>query len=125
MDQIKFRAVIPERNATIFFTLESLLKATFSNREILWEWLKAGNQPNQYIGLQTSDGADVYETDVIQTEEIRWLVEEIGALERDENNNGMCASPFGNGTNYFIDEGILKGKIIGNIINDPNLIEEE
>lgn len=42
MDEIKFRAIIPERNCKIFFTLEDLVMKPFpkfSIREILIPWL--------------------------------------------------------------------------------------
>lgn len=47
---LEFSADIPERNANnIKFTFKSLLENKFTNRELLWPWLKAGNLPSIYI----------------------------------------------------------------------------
>lgn len=123
MKHKQFRAVIPEKNAVIYFNLVDMISPKFSNRNILFPWLRAGNRPNQYLGIETKGGGPVYEYDVIETEEYKWLVEEIGTLERDGVNRGLCVSPFGDGNNYFLEDSILAGKIVGNIDANPNLIE--
>lgn len=63
---LKFRAVIPERGASINFTLQDLLEDNFSNREILWPWLKAGNQPDRFTGFTDKYNIAIYENDVIK-----------------------------------------------------------
>lgn len=73
----------------------------------------------QYIGLETLNEKDrLFEGDVLLIKGTKWLIEPIGSEERDGNQYGLCASPRGNGDNYFIDNSILEGRIIGNIFTD-------
>lgn len=78
----------------------------------------------QYIGLKNKNGKEIYEGDWIKADNQKWLVEPIGSLERDGHYFGLCVSPDGNGDNYFIDESILKGEIVGNIHENPELLEK-
>lgn len=77
---------------------------------------------SQFIGLKVKDGTEIYEGDIIENDDYIWLIEPIGSLERDGNNYGLCASPRGNGENYFIDDSVLNGVVIGNIDENPELL---
>ncbi len=63
---MKFRAIIPERNATLYFTLKDLLEDKFSNREILWKWLEEGNQPDLFTSAKDKDNREIYERDIVR-----------------------------------------------------------
>ncbi|WP_438310865.1 YopX family protein [Sporosarcina sp. FA9] len=82
----------------------------------------------QYTGVKDRDGVEIYEGDVIQTNalkenEFRWLVEPIGSEHADGGRYGICVSYYGDGDNQYLDDGILKGEIIGNIYENPELLE--
>ena len=77
---------------------------------------------SQFIGLCTSSNQKIYEGDIIRYQNMTWLVEPISSLEKDGRNWGLCVSLNGSGNCYFIDSSILKGKVIGNIIDNPELL---
>ncbi|PGB02060.1 YopX family protein [Bacillus toyonensis] len=76
----------------------------------------------QFIGQNDSKGTKIYEGDIIETSENRWVVESIGSKERD-GQIGIGASVNGDGENWPIDESILSGTVIGNIFLNPELLE--
>jgi len=129
--EIKFRAVIPERNTTIFFDLSDLVhparKDLFSKRELLIPWLLAGNIPDLFTGLKDKNGKEVYEGDVVRhdyyyehgqwgerksfTHTIKWNDERCGFYPM-----------FATGNYEFPRDSI---EIIGNIYESPELLESK
>ena len=75
----------------------------------------------QFIGLTDVDHNDIYEGDLIQQDEIIWLVEPIGTIEHDNRYYGICVSNIKSGRTYIIEESILQGKVIGNIFENPEI----
>lgn len=68
MEELKFRAIMKDRNAIKYFTLQDLVnpKTLFSIRELLIPWLLEGNQPDRWIGLRDEDKKEIYEGDVLR-----------------------------------------------------------
>jgi hypothetical protein len=66
--EIKFRAVMPERNATVYFTLKDLIdpQPLFSTRELVIPWLRKGNKPDLYISHKDINNVEIYEGDIVR-----------------------------------------------------------
>ena len=127
MQDIKFRADIPKRNATIIFTLEDLImahlqKELFSIREILIPWLLSGNIPDRYTGQKDNNGVEIYEGDIIikPANRNRYLevvfADDIACFEAVHSVGARALSGYVNS-----DGGVL---IIGNRCKNPELLEE-
>ena len=121
MGEIKFRAVIPGRNAIVYFDLKDLINPRFSVRELVIPWLLAGNEPDRYIGLKDRLGREVYEGDIIRwwnltggmhTEKVEYYVGTEG--------DGYQMAGFVLGCDWQ-----EQFEIIGNIYKNPELVPSE
>lgn len=128
MREIKFRAIIPERNATIFFTLKDLLDNKFSNRELLWPWLKDGNQPDEYAGRKDKSRVEIYEGDICKVESLEFPEtdkEKIKSIFISEIIFRFCCFEWYDGYNYWtIDQPCWRMEVIGNIYENKELLME-
>ena len=118
MNEIKFRAVIPKRNAIIYFTLKDLIQDKFSNREILWKWLEEGNQPDLFTGFEDKNRREIYGGDIVKCNDgycgvVIWKRD--GFVLDFFNNKKKIPSLWYNAENSE------RIEIIGNIYENPEL----
>ena len=118
MKELKFRAVIPKRNAIIYFTLKDLIQDKFSNREILWKWLEEGNQPDLFIGAKDKNNREIYENDIAKLRKAE------GIVEFRKDYGCWDISPLPPSNCYFVmwEENWSEVEIIGNIHENPELV---
>lgn len=132
MKTMKFRAIIPERNATIYFDLNDLARLSdlndiprlhekFSTREILVPWLLKGNVPDLYTGQKDEKGKEIYGGDILvpfpnEYNEPPYTVEfSVGAFTLTRPHAIVKTFwEFGN-----------QWKVIGNVTENPELLEEK
>jgi len=132
MKEIKFRAVIPKRNAIIYFILKDLIQDNFSIREILWKWLEEGNQPDLFTSFKDKNRKEIYESDVALIDVGNSLleIEEQYIVRYDDMNASFCFESNNGNKIYLIKFGnpdfFIKNKvaIVGNIYEDPELLRE-
>ena len=90
-----------------------------------WHWM-------QYTGLKDKNGKEIYEGDIIiglfaevfGSEDIPCLIEPIGTEEVSEGYLSICASPRGKDGCYALQLGEENIEIIGNIYENPELLNE-
>ena len=128
MREIKFRAVIPERNATACFGINDLFNPIFSIREIVIPWLKAGNVPDRFTGLHDKNGKEIYEGDILSDGLYRGAVE-FGDFYRMADCGGDSFSAIGWHMDGIYDEDdqvslseFDDSMVIGNIYENPELL---
>ena len=121
MCEIKFRAVISERNAVIYFDLTDLVhpsrKDLFSNRELLVPWLLEGNEPDEFTGLKDKNGKEIYQSDII-LHFINSLETERTIVDYVPTSGGFepfCKKPWWRNTSDDVE-------VIGNIYENPELM---
>ena len=118
MKELKFRAIIPERNAIIYFTLKDLIEDKFSNREILWKWLEEGNQPDLFTGFKDKNTKEIYEGDIVRCNDEYCAVV---IWKRD----GFILDFFGSVKSvpslWYNAENSEKIEVVGNIYENPEL----
>lgn len=78
---------------------------------------------SQYIGIDTVEGENIYNGDIILSKDILWLVEPINSFSEKEDYYTQMVSCLKNGELYPIDKSILKGKIVGSIYDTPELLK--
>lgn len=127
MDINKFRAIIKHGEGkskhiiTMRFCLIALLDDKFSNREILWPWLRAGNQPDRFSGHVDFDSKDIYGGDILIKENVmhftdpptRYLVRFTGGAFLLYSKNSAMYLP-----------NLMDYRIIGNEFENPELFKE-
>ena len=139
MREIRFRAIIPERNATIFFDLDDIARPDrkFTTREILVPWLLKGNIPDLYIGIKdTINKKEMYGGDIVKI--YTFISEEepelndftIHKIEYKiaEDFPGFDLEPFldceCNGLSWAMCAVECEGiEVIGNVTENPELLE--
>lgn len=129
MREIKFRAVIKESNATLWFTINDLIedRKLFSIRELLMPWLESGNKPDRFTGLQDKNGKEIYEGDIVKKEspDGYYDPEKIFVINYMLLHNcGDCTEDSGIGFNFYLNDS-SELTVIGNIYENPELLEKE
>ena len=131
MREIKFRAVIPEKNATLYFELAEIVKPNplFSIREILLPWLRAGNKPDRWTELLDKNGKEIYEADIIRDFKGR-----VVATAYAHHYARWMATRDMESCQYYLNDGISGdwqdrnmefAEVIGNIYENPELLKEK
>lgn len=86
----------------------------------------------QYTGLKDKNGREIYEGDIVEVKDRRYELHGIGIVEWDkENGLWMIYFPDTQGATMLRDwlpkeyEASLSIKVIGNVYENPELLEEE
>lgn len=80
----------------------------------------------QFTGLKDKNGKEIYEGDVLEsrpTPDVRFVV---GFGQNEEDNcYGFCLTSINNGSTYGFDLSVKKMEVIGNIYENPKLLEKK
>lgn len=123
MQEIKFRAIIKEKNVIEYFTLQDLLTNNlFTMREFVKPWLRAGNLPDRFTGFKDKNAKEIYEDDIVKYKGVRL---DDGYL--DKSIKGV-AKVYYTGSGFYVDDNHLDAcdeiEIISNIHENPELLSE-
>ena len=121
--EIKFRAIVSD-DITIYFNLKELLENKFSNREILWNWIKEGNKPDEYTGLKDKNGKEIYEGDIVHMKSEDYVIRNLDFKEVVKIENGLLL-PFHEYWRGDRPIDMCNYEVIGNIYENPELCEEK
>lgn len=129
-DNLKFRAIIPDKNINKIFTLRDFIKPVFSMHEFVIPWILAGNIPDRFTGFYDASGKEIYSGDIIEGAWDRLLyvilfdtfvvtdVYDIGETEV----TGWYQQQIENKYTYPLDWTVKNCLLIGNIHQNPELL---
>lgn len=123
MDETKFRAIVDnkiENKFEVKFTLREISLPVFCQHYRLNEarkWIYDGNKPDQFTGIQDKDDEDVYKNDIICVEE--WTCD-----KWTRGSPFIVKIPDIYSHPFFEDAGPVRLVKLGNIYENPELVEE-
>jgi len=113
-----------EINHILYFVYDGDIKYPFYIPFMDDDWLV-----QQYLGFQDDNGSDVYEGDIVEYRSWDNEWERIGPINKDVvqfNNGNVYPKPYHNDCeDGFYSHGIDQYKIIGNIMENPELLDKK
>ncbi len=77
----------------------------------------------QFTGLKDKNGKEIYEGDILQKKDVRFIV---GYGDNDENRGwGFNLNSIRSRKGYHLSTDVSKMEVIGNIYENPELLQEE
>ena len=135
MREIKFRGYSPKEGRWSYgdlLTMYADIEGTFiSDRQDGIIYRVRADTVGQYTGLKDKNGKEIYEGDIVEVKDKRYELHGIGIVEWDREN-GLWAVYFPDtqGATMLRDwlpkeyEASLSTEVIGNIYENPELLEE-